>query len=81
MANNSKVPKKRKNSNKISTVPSLRRKAPRVTSEMAVMFHRFKKAGMKQQDIAALYSVNQARVSEVVNGHKFPDILDQASLF
>jgi predicted XRE-type DNA-binding protein len=48
---------------------------------MAVMFRRYKKAGMKQQDIAALYGVNQGRVSEVVNGHKFPDILDQASLF
>ncbi len=29
--------------------------------------------GLAQQTVAAMLNVNQGRVSEVVNGHKFPD--------
>ena len=29
--------------------------------------------GMAQQTVAAMFNINQGRVSEVVNGHKFPD--------
>jgi hypothetical protein len=72
----SKTPKTKK----IISLPC-RRKSPRVTREMAAMIHRLRKVGMLQHDIAALYSVNQGRVSEVLKGRRFPDLLDQGSLF
>ena len=77
MTDHSDIPKKNKKINP----PSCRRKSPRVTPDMAAMFHRLRKVGMLQHDIAALYSVNQGRVSEVLKGRRFPDLLDQGSLF
>ena len=56
---------------------------PRVTAAMAAeMKTMVAMLGMKQHDVAAYFGVNQARVSEVVNGHKFGDIppADESSL-
>jgi len=76
VADNSDTPKKKK-----INPSSCRRKSPRVTREMAVMIHRLRAVGMLQHDIAALYSVNQGRISEVLKGRRFPDLLNQGSLF
>ncbi len=57
-------------------VPKPRRRSPRVTREMAerILYLFFIKR-MLQHDIAALFRINQGRVSEVVNGLRFPDLL------
>lgn len=53
-----------------------RRRSPKVTREMAerILYLYFIKR-MLQHDIAALFRINQGRVSEVVNGLRFPDLL------
>ncbi len=48
-------------------------RSPTVTEEMAKKIRRMVKSGMAQHDVAAHFGINQGRVSEVVNGHKFPE--------
>ena len=52
-----------------------RRRSPRVTKEMAAQIRTmyFMKR-MLQHDIAAMFRINQGRVSEVVNGQRFPEV-------
>jgi len=50
-----------------------RRKSPPVTQEMADHIRWLYRHGMMQHDIAAHYRINQGRVSEVVNGKRFPE--------
>lgn len=44
----------------------------KVTADMARKFHELSKKGWLQSRIAAEFDVNQGRVSEVLNGVKFP---------
>lgn len=55
--------------------PSSRAKSrsPTVTLEMANEIRQMVKSGMAQHEVAAHFGINQGRVSEVVNGHKFPN--------
>lgn len=48
--------------------------SPKITAQMAgnIRYMYFVQ-GMMQHDIAARFGVNQGRVSEVVNGARFPD--------
>jgi transcriptional regulator with XRE-family HTH domain len=60
-----------------------RKPSPPVTPEMAaeIRFLRQKK-GLFSHQIAALFGINQGRVSEVLTGKKFPDVPPaQGSLF
>lgn len=50
-----------------------RRRSPPVTLEMARYIRQLYRLGMMQHDIAAHYRINQGRVSEVVNGKRFPE--------
>ena len=50
-----------------------RRKSPTLTQEMADKIRWLHRHGMMQHDIAAHYRINQGRVSEVVNGKRFPE--------
>jgi hypothetical protein len=50
-----------------------RRRSPQVTLDMARNIRWPHHRGMMQHDIAALYRINQGRVSEVVNGKRFPE--------
>ena len=50
-----------------------RRRSPSVTPEMARNIRWLYRHGMMQHDIAAHYQINQGRVSEVVNGKRFPE--------
>ena len=50
-----------------------RRRSPSVTEEMAHRIRWLYRHGMMQHDIAAHYRINQGRVSEVVNGKRFPE--------
>jgi predicted XRE-type DNA-binding protein len=44
-----------------------------MTEEMARHIRKLYRLGMMQHDIAAHYRINQGRVSEVVNGKRFPE--------
>jgi predicted XRE-type DNA-binding protein len=44
-----------------------------VTLDMARHIRQLYHLGMMQHDIAAHYRINQGRVSEVVNGKRFPE--------
>jgi predicted XRE-type DNA-binding protein len=57
--------------------------SPRVTAEMAAEIRYLKeKKGLYTHQIAALFGINQGRVSEVLTGKKFPAVLPaQGSLF
>ncbi|GAA5073145.1 helix-turn-helix transcriptional regulator [Roseibacterium beibuensis] len=46
--------------------------SPEVTFDMAIQFWLYRWSGMNQHDIAAMFGVNQGRVSEVLNGHRQP---------
>ena len=50
-----------------------RRRSPPVTEEMARHIRKLYRLGMMQHDIAAHYRINQGRISEVVNGKRFPE--------
>ena len=52
--------------------PRRRRSTP-VTRQMAEQIRSLHKTGMLQHDIAAYFGVNQGRISEVVNGQRFPE--------
>jgi hypothetical protein len=51
-----------------------RRRSPPVTREMAARMKTMVASGMLQHDVAAAFGINQGRVSDVVNGKKFPDV-------
>ncbi len=55
---------------------AVRRKAsPPVTPEMAAHIrYLVKSQGLYQHQAAALVGVNPGRVSEVMNGHRYPDV-------
>lgn len=60
-----------------------RKSSPPVTPQMAaeIRFLRQKK-GLFNHQIAALFGINQGRVSEVLTGKRFPDVPPaQGSLF
>lgn len=51
-----------------------RRKSPPVTREMAIEMHKLARIGSLQHEIAAIFRVNQGRVSEVLSGKKYPEL-------
>ncbi len=51
-----------------------RRHSPRVTREMAAKIKRYLLDNLAQHDIAAMFGINQGRVSEIKNGKKFADV-------
>ncbi|MBK8197341.1 MAG: hypothetical protein IPK75_03135 [Acidobacteria bacterium] len=50
-----------------------RKPSKRVTLTMAREFHNLRDRGWFVNRIAAEFDVNPGRVSEVLNGHKFPE--------
>lgn len=50
------------------------KKSPKVTKGMAREMLKLLQKGYMQHDVAARFNVNQGRVSEVKNGHLFPDL-------
>jgi transcriptional regulator with XRE-family HTH domain len=60
-----------------------RKPSPPVTSEMAAEIRYLRKQkGLFSHQIAALFGINQGRVSEVLTGKRFPDVPPaQGSLF
>lgn len=56
-------------------LPPRRRRSPKVTREMAGQIKTLVWVrGWMQHDVAAFFQINQGRVSEVINGKKFPDV-------
>lgn len=55
------------------------RGSPKLTQEMADEIRRLRGLGMMQHDIAARFSINQGRISEVLSRKRFPP--RQANLF
>lgn len=57
--------------------------SPPVTAEMAAEIRYLKmEKGLYNHQIAALFGINQGRVSEVLTGKKFPEVAPaQGSLF
>jgi transcriptional regulator with XRE-family HTH domain len=51
-----------------------RRRSPDVTPEMAARIKSLLDLGMTQHDIAALFKINQGRVSEINTGLRFPGV-------
>lgn len=51
-----------------------RRHSPEVTPEMAGKIKTMLAHGMIQHDIAAVFGINQGRVSEIKTGEKFGDV-------
>ena len=49
-----------------------RMSSPPVTAEMATFIKRLLAEGLYQQQIAAVFGINQGRVSEVKTGKRFP---------
>jgi predicted XRE-type DNA-binding protein len=49
----------------------IRKSSPRVTAAMASKIRTLVAKGMLQHDAAALFGINQGRVSEIVNGKRF----------
>lgn len=56
----------------------MKRKSPVVTQDMAAKIKRYLLEDMAQHDIAALFKINQGRVSEIKNGKKFGNVLPAA---
>lgn len=52
--------------------------SPRLTLNDAVEIHRRRWLGEAQHDIAAAFHVNPGRVSEILNGKRFPEARDIA---
>lgn len=48
--------------------------SPRITLEMAAQIKALCDQGHLQHDVAAHFGINQGRVSEVVNGKRFPKV-------
>ena len=57
-----------------------RSRSNRLTKEMAAKIRALRLAGMMQHDIAAHFGINQGRVSEVLNGKRYPDVMASAQL-
>ncbi len=55
-----------------------RHKSRRLTEKDAVEIHILLEQGMLQHEIAALYGVNQGRISEIKNGKRFPGSKEKA---
>ncbi len=56
-------------------LPSPKRRSPRVTPDMAAQIKTMVLCNrMLQHDAAAHFGINQGRVSEIVNGHRFADV-------
>ncbi len=52
-----------------------KRHSPSVTPEMAAQIKTMiVDLGMMQHDVAACFGINQGRVSEIKNGHKFANV-------
>lgn len=52
-----------------------RRRSPKVTAAMAAQIRTmYFVRRMLQHDIAAMFRINQGRVSEVINGQRFPEV-------
>ncbi len=51
-----------------------KRKSPPVTPAMAAKIKSLLKIGIYQHDIAAMFKLNQGRISEINTGMKFPKI-------
>jgi predicted XRE-type DNA-binding protein len=51
-----------------------RKRSPKVTREMAAKIKRYLLENIAQHDIAALFGINQGRISEIKTGKKFPDV-------
>lgn len=52
----------------------IRKSSPHVTAVMASKIRTLVSKGMLQHDAAALFGVNQGRVSEIVNGKRFANV-------
>ncbi len=48
--------------------------SPKVTREMAGKIKRFLRDNLAQHDIAAMFGINQGRISEIKSGKKFADV-------
>lgn len=51
-----------------------RRQSPKVTREMAAKIKRYLLENLAQHDIAAMFGVNQGRISEIKSGKRFADV-------
>jgi predicted XRE-type DNA-binding protein len=51
-----------------------RRRSPKVTPDMAAKIKRYLLENLNQHDIAAMFQINQGRISEIKNGSKFADV-------
>jgi len=59
-----------------------RKPSPPITPEMAAQIRHLKKTkNLYNHQIAAMFGINQGRVSEVLTGKKFPNTHSQQSLF
>ena len=57
-----------------------RKNSPQITPEMAAMIKFLVgRVGLFQHQVAAMFDINQGRVSEVMNGKRHPDVGPQAS--
>ena len=56
----------------------MKKVSPDVTREMAAKIKRCLLENMAQHDIAAIFKINQGRVSEIKTGKKFGDVAPMA---
>jgi len=55
-----------------------RKQSPKVTREMAATIKRYLLDNLAQHDIAAMFGINQGRISEIKTGRKFGDVSPKA---
>ncbi|MCY1362522.1 hypothetical protein D9M69_492460 [compost metagenome] len=58
----------------------MKKVSPDVTPEMAAKIKRYLLDNMAQHEIAALFKINQGRVSEIKTGKKFGDVAPVAGV-
>ncbi len=58
----------------------MRRVSPDVTPQMAAEIKRYLLNNMAQHEIAAMFKINQGRVSEIKTGKKFGDVMPAAGV-
>lgn len=56
----------------------MKRASPDVTPEMAAAIKHYLKTDLAQHEIAAMFKINQGRVSEIKTGKKFGDVAPMA---
>ncbi len=56
----------------------MKKVSPDVTPEMAIRIKHLLKSNMAQHEIAAMFKINQGRVSEIKTGKKFGDLQPMA---